>query len=136
MGLITFVLLCAFTLLYLSSAIANKPPFVEKTLAFIKQNLNYLAMGGLAYGFVAFCITPIMVALPLDMFVRMAGNALIVVMALPFSFDKLVADHEAKVNAAIMKEMRNFLTAISAKDKYFGMAGGIVALLLFATIFR
>ena len=136
MGLISFLLISAFTLLYLSSAIPNKPVFVEKTLAFIKQNLNYLAMGGLIFGFVAFCITPIAGYGGTDILIRMLADLLIVVMAIPYTFEKLIAQHEAKINAAILKEVRNLIVTISAKDKVIGIAGAVLAVLLFATIFR
>ncbi len=136
MGLISLVLLCAFTLLYLSSAIQNKPTFVEKTLAFIKQNLNYIAMGGLIYGFVAFCIAPISVASGPGIFVRMVADLLIVVMAIPYTFEKLIAQYEAQINAAILREARNIVAAIAARDKIIGWAGAVVALLLFAVVFQ
>lgn len=136
MGLISFLLISAFTLLYLSSAIPNKPPFVEKTLAFIKQHLNYIAMGGLIFGFVAFCITPIAGYAGTDILIRMLANLLIVIMAIPYTFEKLIAQHEAKINAAILKEVRNLIVTISAKDKIIGIAGAVLAVLLFATIFR
>jgi hypothetical protein len=135
MGLISFVLLSAFTLLYLSSAIVKKPPFIEKTLAFIKQNLNYLAMGGLIYGFAAFCITPISGLGASDVFIRMGANFLIVIMAIPYTFEKIIATQEGKINAAILKEARNIVSSISAKDRIIGWAGVVLALLLFATIF-
>jgi hypothetical protein len=135
MGLISFVLICAFTLLYLSSSIKSKPAFIEKTLAFIKQHLNYIAMGGLIYGFAAFCITPISGLAASDVFIRMAANFLITVMAIPYTFEKLIAQHEGNVNAAILKEVRNIINGISAKSKLIGIAGAVLALLLFATIF-
>lgn len=135
MGLISFVLICAFTLLYLSAAITNKSPFIEKTLAFIKQHLNYIAMAGLIYGFVAFCITPIAGYAAPNAFIRMAANALIVVMAIPYTFEKLIAQYEGRINAAILKEVRNIITGISAKAKIIGGAGALLGLLLFATIF-
>ena len=136
MGLISFVLICAFTLLYLSSAIPNKPPFIEKTLAFIKQHLNYIAMGGLIYGFVAFCISPISGLPATDVFIRMAANFLLVIMAIPYTFEKLIAQYEGRVNAAILKEVRNIITGISAKSKIIGGAGAVLGLMLFATVFR
>ena len=136
MGLISFVLICAFTLLYLSSAIPNKPQFVEKALAFIKQHLNYIAMGGLIYGFAAFCITPIAGYQATDVFIRMAADFLIVIMAIPYTFEKLIAQHETKINAAILKEVRNIINGISGKSTIIGISGAILALMLFATIFR
>lgn len=136
MGLISFVLICVFTLLYLSSAIPNKPAFVEKTLAFIKLHLNYIAMGGLAYGFIAFCITPIAGYAASDVFIRMAANALIVVMAIPYTFEKLIIQHEGNINKAILKEVRNIISGIGNKSKLIGGAGAVLALLLFATIFH
>jgi hypothetical protein len=136
LGLVTLALVGAFTLLYLSSALAGKAPFLEKTLTFIRAHLNNLALGGVIYGFIAFCIAPIMIWLPLDMFVRMAANLLLVVMALPFAFDRLLGSHEAKINSAIMKEVRNGISLISRNEKYIGIAGAIIAILLFATLFR
>lgn len=136
MGLITLVLLCAFTLLYLSSAIPKKPEFIEKTLAFIRQHLNYIAMAGVIYGFIAFCITPIMIGPPLDMFVRMAANLLLVIMALPLTFDRLLGSNEQKINAAILKELRNSIALVSRHEVIVGGAGAVAAILLFATVFR
>jgi hypothetical protein len=136
MGLISFILICTFTLLYLSSSIASKPPVVEKTLAFIKQNLNYLAMGGLIFGFVDFCIAPLTPVLTApQVFIRMAADLLIVIMAIPYTFEKLIAQYEGKINAAILKEVRNIVSAISAKSKTIGIASVVLAVLLFGTIF-
>lgn len=134
--MISFCVLGVFTLLNISSAIPKKPPALEKALEFIKLHLNYIALGGFIYGFVAMCITPIAIKPPLNMAICLVGNLLIVIMALPFSFTKLVSGHGEKVNAAILKETKSAIDWISGKDKYFGFAGAVVCGLLFVATFQ
>lgn len=134
--MISFCVLGVFTLLNISSAIPKKPAAVEKALDFIKLHLNYIALGGLIYGFVAMCITPIAIKAPTNMAACLIGNLLIVIMALPYSFTKLVSGHGAKVNAAILKETKSTIDWISSKDKYFGFGGAIVCGVLFVATFQ
>jgi hypothetical protein len=134
LGLISFGLLCVFSLLYLSSAIPKKPPAVEKALAFIKLHLNYFALAGVIYGFAAFCLSIIMVPVPLNKVVGMGAAVLLIVMALPFTFDRLIGVHEAKINAAIMKELRNGVGVISQNEVVLGIVGALVAVALFVTV--
>lgn len=138
-SMLTLISLCVlgvFTLLNISSAIPKKPPAVEKALAFIKLHLNYIALGGLIYGFIAMCITPIAIKVPTNMAICLVGNLLIVIMALPYSFSKFVSGHGEKVNAAILKETKSTIDWISSKDKYFGFGGAVVCGLLFVATFQ
>jgi hypothetical protein len=137
-SLLTFITLCVlgvFTLLNISSAIPKKPASVEKALEFIKHNLNYIALGGMLYGFIALCATPIAIKVPVNMAIALVGNLLIIIMALPYSFSKFVSSQGAKVNAAILKETKSTIDWISSKDKYFGFAGAAVCVGLFIASF-
>lgn len=136
MGLITFLMLGAFSLLYISKTWENKPAFVQTAVDFLNRNLEMLAIVGLVYGLVAAILTPIMIYLPLDMFVRLIANVMIIVMALPYSFDKIATKYSGKMNSAVEKEGRNFVGWISANEKTVGIAGAVVTVLLFAVIFR
>lgn len=136
MGLITFLLLGAFSLLYVSKSLQKKPEFVDKAVAAITRNIDNLAMGGVIYGLVAACLAPIMIANSTEMLLRLLANILVVVLALPHVFDKLAAKFEGKLNAAIMQEVRSAVGWISAKEKLVGIAGAIVTVLLFGVLFR
>lgn len=136
MGLITLLLLGAFTLLYLSKFVSQKADFVEKAIKWINDNMRYLALGGVAYGFVAFCLTPLGGALtPLGICVRMWSNLLLVAMALPYCFDILIAKYREKINAAILEESRGLVTWVATNEKIFGFVGGATCVLLFVEVF-
>ncbi|HEX2752642.1 MAG TPA: hypothetical protein VHP34_05970 [Alphaproteobacteria bacterium] len=136
MGLVTLLLLGAFTLLYLSKSISKKPEALEKAVQWLQDNMRYLALGGVIYGFVAFCLTPIAGALtPIDMCVRMWANLLLVAMALPYCFDVLVSKYREKINAAILEETRGVVTWVSTNEKIFGFVGGATCILLFVAVF-
>jgi len=136
MGLVTLLLLGAFTLLYLSKSIAKKTNSVEKAVKWIQSNMRYLALGGVIYGFAAFCLTPIVGGMtPLNMCVRLWANLLLMAMALPYCFDSLVSRYREKINAAILEESRAVITWVSGNEKIFGIVGGISCVLLFVMVF-
>lgn len=136
MGLVTLLLLGAFTLLYASKTLSKKIDFVEKAVKWLLENMRYLAIGGVVYGFAAFCLTPIAGALaPVDMCVRMWANLLLVVMTLPYCFDALIAKYRDKINTAILEESRGVVTWVSSNEKIFAVLGGVTCVLLFVMVF-
>lgn len=136
MGIITLLLLGAFTLIYISKSIPKKPPFLEKAVAFLFDNMKYLGVGGAIYGAVDAVITPIQVYLVDYMVVRMLADILIVVMALPFCFDKLVEKYRDKLNGAVLEEISGSIEWIRSNDKIVGGAGAVFTVLMFAFVFR
>jgi hypothetical protein len=136
MGLITFFLLGAFSLIYISSLWNNKPDFVQKAVDFLRANLGTLAMVGVFYGLLVALLTPIMIYNSTDLIVRLIANLMIFVMALPFAFDRLVEKYGHKMNTAIIDEVRSVISHISAREKYVGIAGAAITVLLFAVLFR
>lgn len=136
MGIITLLLLGAFTMIYLSSSIPKKPPFFEKALNFLFENMKYLGVGGLIYGLVDAAITPIQVPNVDYLVVRMLSDVMIVMMALPFCFDKLVEKYKDKVNKAIIDEVAGSVAWVRSKDKFVGAAGAVLFVVMFAFIFR
>lgn len=137
MGLVTLLLLGAFTLLYASKMLSKKMDFVEKAVKWLLDNMRYLALGGVIYGFVAFCLTPIAggALTPLNLCVRMWANLLLVAMALPYCFDVLISRYRDKINAAIVEESRGVVTWVSTNEKIFGVLGAVTCILLFIMIF-
>lgn len=133
MGLITFVLLSAFTLLYVSSAVPKSIKFANHALVVIKQHINYLAIAGVVYGFAALVVTPFLSGS--DLLIRLLANFLLILMALPYIFERSVAQYEAKINAAILKEFRAMISSISRHEKLIGTMGVVSSVLLFATVF-
>jgi|GEM_PF-1508937 len=136
MGLITLLFLGTFTLLYLSKSVSKKADVVEKAVKWIQDNMRYLALGGVIYGFVAFCLTPIVGGLtPMSICTRMWANLLLVAMALPYCFDVLIAKYREKINTAILEESRGVVTWVSTNEKIFGFVGGATCVLLFVDVF-
>jgi hypothetical protein len=136
MGIITLLLLGAFTMIYLSSSIPKKPPFFEKALNFLFENMKYLGIGGLIYGLVDAVITPIQVYNIDYLVVRMLSDVMIVMMALPFCFDKLAEKYKDKANAAIISEIAGSVAWVRSKEKFVGGAGAVLCIVMFAFIFR
>lgn len=136
MGIITLLLLGAFTLIYASGWIPKKPPFVEKAIAFLFDNMKYLGIGGFIYGLIDAVITPLQVPNVDYLVVRMVSDILIVVMALPFCFDKLVEKHKQKINAAVLEELSGSIGWVRANAKIVGAVGVVMTILMFAFVFR
>ncbi len=136
MGIITLLLLGAFTLIYASGWIPKKPPFVEKAIAFLFDNMKYLGIGSFIYGLIDAVITPLQVPNVDYLVVRMVSDILIVVMALPFCFDKLVEKHKHKINAAVLEELSGSIGWVRANAKIVGAVGIVMTILMFAFVFR
>jgi hypothetical protein len=134
MVLITLAFLLAFTALYLSKSLEKKPEFVTKVVEKITANLDTVALAGLVYGLVAAILALIMVSGG-GMLLRLVGNILIVVMALPFVFEQQLPKFKEKMNPAIIEEIRKVIGMISKQEKYVGYAGAAASLLLFAIAF-
>jgi hypothetical protein len=136
MGLITLVLVLAFSLLYLSKSLEKKPAAMSQAVDKINMHIDQLAFWGAIYGLVMAILTLIMGYSGSDMFVRLLANIMIVVMALPFVFDRLLAKFGEKVNPAIQEEAKNIVGWITKQEKYIGYVGAAIGVLLFAVLFR
>lgn len=136
LGLITFFVLAAFSLLYINAFWSGKPEFVEKAVAFLKGNLTNLALFGVFYGLIAALLTPITVFNSTELLVRLVANILIFLMALPYAIDRLVEKYGDKMNAAIIEEVRNIVGHVTRQEKIVGIVGTAVTVLLFAVLFR
>lgn len=136
MGIITLLLLGAFTLIYASEWIPKKPPFVEKAISFLFDNMKYLGIGAFIYGLIDAIITPLQVPNVDYMVVRLLSDMLIVIMALPFCFDKLVAKHKEKMNEAVLQEFSGSISWVRNNAKIVGAAGIVMTILMFAFVFR
>lgn len=136
MGLVTLLFVVAFAALYLSRSLANKPELLVRVTDKINTHIDRLAVWGAAYGLACFFLTLLIRYTTVDMLIRLVANAMIVVMALPFIFDKLTAKYQEKVNPAIMDEARHFVAWISKQEKNIGYAGAACGVLLFVILFR
>lgn len=135
-GLITLILLGAFSLLYVSKSITQKPEFVTKALKFISDNIDMLALVGLIYGIIAAMLTPLTALSTTEMLIRFLANLMLVVLALPYTFERLATKYADKMNEAFVSEFRAFTGRIMSNEKIFGIAGAVIALFLFAVLFR
>lgn len=136
MGLITFFLLGAFSLLYISNSIPNKPAFIDKAVSLISENIEKLAIVGVIYGLVAAFLTPLMVFGVVDILARLFGNLMIVILALPFTFDKIVAKYPETLNGPVVDEFGILIKRITRQEKLFGIIGTVLTVVLFAVIFK
>lgn len=136
MGLITFFLLGAFSLLYLSKSIENRPAFVDKAVAFISENMEKLSVVGVIYGLIAAILVPIMVYGTSDILVRLLANVTLFALALPYAFDRICTKYGDKINSALQEELRGIIGKISVNEKIAGIVGAVFTVLLFAVLFR
>ncbi len=135
-GLLSLVLLVAFTMLYLGKGMATKPKFMEEAIAFITARIQVISFYGAIYGVLA---ASLFVLLAWDHTARLVGlfaNVLIVMMALPFAFEQIAAKFEGKINTAILEEARSVIGFVTRKEKIFGYVGAAASLVLFAVVFR
>lgn len=136
MGLISLLFLVAFTLVYFGKFWESKPDFVAGLIDKITAHLGRLALWGTVYGLVMIVLTLIMGYNFGDTMIRFFANILIVVMALPFVLDRLLAKLEGKMNPAILTELKNIVGWVTRQEKYVSYAGIVVSLILFGAVFR
>ena len=136
LGLITFGALAVFSLLYLSAIVSGKSPAIDKALVLIKRHMDYIGVASAAYGFLAACATPVLVSDPANMFVRLLGNIVLIIMALPYAFKRFEPQLAEKINVAIMDELKDIVTRVLALEKYIGFAGAITCIVTFVFVFR
>ncbi len=136
MGLVTLILLLAFTALYLSKSLEKKPELLMQGVQKMTDHLDQLALWGAIYGVIASILVLIMVSSGGDMLIRLLANVLIVLMALPFVLERQLPKFQEKMNPAITEEIKHGAAWIIKREKYVGYAGAAISLLLFAVLFR
>jgi hypothetical protein len=137
LGLVTLAFLIAFTLFYIGKSMTKKPEWLGKAVDNIVAHLDTIAFWGVIYGLVAIVLVVLLGNYDaLLLFVSLIANVLVIVMALPFSFEKLSAKLEPKANAAVAETLRDLVGGVSRNEKYIGYAGAVIAFLMFAVLFR
>ncbi len=142
MGLITLIFLLVLTSFYLSKSLKKKPEFLVQVIEKITTHVDVIAVWGAIYGVIAAALTIIMAFGPTEMLLRLIANVMIIVMALPFVFDRIVAKLDEKfhekmqTNLAIVREAKNLVESVTRQGEYVGYAGALVSLFLFAIVFK
>lgn len=142
MGLITLIFLLSFTVLFLSKSIKKKPDILTQVIEKITKHIDWIAAWGALYGIIAASMTIIMAFSLSEMLLRLSANVIIILMALPFVFDSILAKLDEKFhekmqrNQAIINEGKHFVEWVTRKEEYIGYVGVVISLLLFAVIFN
>ncbi len=136
MGLMTLLLLLAFTLLYLNKALVLNHELLRRVADKVAEDLDRMALWGAIYAVAAIFLVLIVPYNTGDVIIRLIANMMIVVMALPYMFEKVVIRYQANIPAKAVDETRKIAGMVTTQGKYFGYAGFIISLLLFAVLFR
>lgn len=135
MGLVSFVLLVAFSILYLSKSLPSKPAFLTTAVEKIEANLEKISLYGAIFAGVCIVLTPVLIYSGANMLVRLVANILIVLMALPTLSHGLLPKYQDRINPAIYEELRNFVGWIGKQERYIAYAGVGVSVLMFLILF-
>ncbi len=134
-GFITIFFLGIFSLLYISKAIGAKSEGMRKAADRITDNIDNLAFFGLIYGVLAAFLSPILIQMNMVfILVSLLSNLTIVVMALPFAFERMIKKKEETMNAAILDGLREIVAGIAARQKVLGFVGAGLATVMFLLI--
>ena len=142
MGLITLIFLLILTSFYLSKSMKKKPEVLVRVIEKITTHIDVIAVWAAIYGIFASSLTIIMTFGPAEMLLRLIANVMVIIMALPFVFDRVVARlderfHEKmQTNLAIVREAKNLVESVTRHGEYVGYAGALLSLFLFGVIFR
>jgi hypothetical protein len=137
MGLITLIVIIAFTAFYLGRSMeGNRPEQLTLVVDKMIAHIDLIAKWSGIYGVAAAALTLVMRYTPGDMLIRLVCNVLICLMALPFIFNRLTEKYHGKVNAAIMEEAKNVVGWISRNEKYVSYIAAACSAILFFTIFK
>ena len=122
--------------MYLGKVFAGKNASLDKMNASLAPLSDKLMMVGLAYGIFASFVTPMTVLSGTDMIIRLVANILLVLMCLPHVFDRLVANHQDKINTAVLEELRHLIDWANRHVKLVTYIALFATVLLFATLLR
>lgn len=136
MALITLILLVAFTMIYLARSLDNKPAWLTAAVDNIMAYIDPLSFWSIIYGLVALLMAALLVHTPLDIMVRLLANAMIILLALPYAFQKLVARFQGEENAAILESLHDIVNGITRHEKTAAFVAAGTAVVLFAVMFR
>ena len=134
--LATLIFAAAFSLLYASKMMSQKPAVVDKLVSKIGENLETLSYWGVIYGLIAAFITPIFYQDAYDILSGMFAAAMVVLMALPYSFEKITSKIGKNINPAVIESLRDMHVGIVKFEKIIGNLGIAAAVLLFAVMLR
>lgn len=135
MGLVTLLLLIAFTVYQLRDMWEKKPAFVQDCLSKMDQHIRDLSFFVCIYGLVMIVVT-LVSQTGMDFLIRFLANLMLVVMTLSELTDRLLAKFQDKMNAAIVTETHNIVAQLVTHQKYISYAAGVVSVLLFAVLFK
>jgi len=135
MGLITLLVVVALTALYFGRSMEKKPPQLVRFTDMMTAHIEY-ANWVFIYGLVALFFTLLLHYDLGDMLIRIANNAMICIMTLPFLFDKWTVKYHGKVNAAIIEEARNIVSWVSHNEKITSYIAAVFAVVLFFMLFK
>jgi hypothetical protein len=135
-SLATLFFSVTFTLLYLSKSIQSKPEWMVKAVNKITDNIDKISFIATFYGIAGGALTLVFVSSQLQLIVQFLVNILVIMLALPYSFERLIAKYKEKLNPAIYRETKLFVTWIEKNEQILGYVGGVSSFLLFAVVFR
>lgn len=135
-SLLSFVFILLLTLFYVSKTLATKPAPLVQVVDKVNAYINQIALWGSVCGVLGVLLTLMVSYTGGEMMIRLLANLMIVLMALPFIFDKLAAKFRDKINPAIEEEAKNLVGWITRQEKYVGYAGAVFCLLLLGVMIR
>lgn len=137
MGLVTLFFLGVFSVLYVGKGLDKKPELLVTALDKITTNVNRLGLWGTIYGLVALVLAPITISNDnAGLLIRILGNIMVVIVALPYSIDFLISKFQSSLNETLTNEIRNSIGWITRHEKIIGYVSAGVTVLLFSILFR
>lgn len=136
MGLITLILVIAFSALYLSKSLGRKPEPVAFAIDKMNAHINEVALYSSIWGVAAAIITLAMHYGTGGLLIRLVANMAICAMALPYIIDRVTMKYQGKINTVIIEEAKSFVAWISRNEKNLGYIGAACGVVLFAVLFK
>lgn len=137
MALTSLILLVVFTAFYFNRTLEKKPAPLARLAEKLEPHMAQVGYWGAIYGLAVMLLTLVFRYSSFDMLIRLVANFVIVVMALPFVADKVIAVLREKVkNPAIVDEAQSWIGWISKNEKIVSYIGAGCAGVLFFVLFR
>ena len=135
-AILSTIILAALVIIVLGEIFSAQIPILAKLYNHLKNYRERLGYWGVIYGIFAFIIAILTTYDPNNLIVRVVANLLIIALALPLGFDKLIRHFpDFENNKAISSEGRGIIGRLSEKAKLLAYAGAIVCCLLFVLTF-
>lgn len=135
LGIISLFFLAAFSLLYISKGMDQKPEWMNKAVNKIEDNIQALSVWGFAYSLIAIILVFFVAQAGIVLLTAFLANVWLFFLTLPYVLDRLLEKFQSSIPPVLATELRNISGIVARREQLAGYVGAGLSFLLFVFLF-